>query len=54
MDDLGCDNMTAILICFLKGGSYEKLAAKCSMSPKQTNGKRNSSLRIFFQRMISK
>ena len=30
MGGLGCDNMTAILVCLLNEQSYEELAAKCS------------------------
>ena len=30
MGGLGCDNMTAIIVCLLQGGSYSDLAAKCS------------------------
>lgn len=30
MGGLGCDNMTAIIICLLQGGSYKDLASRCS------------------------
>ena len=30
MGGLGCDNMTAILVCLLNEQSYEDLAAKCA------------------------
>lgn len=31
MGGLGCDNMTVVLVCFLHGESYEKLAEKCKL-----------------------
>lgn len=30
MGGLGCDNMTVVLVCFLRGDTYEELANKCS------------------------
>jgi hypothetical protein len=33
MGGLGCDNMTVILVCFLNGESYKKLAEKCKLTP---------------------
>ena len=33
MGGLGCDNMTVVLVCFLNGESYEKLAERCKLSP---------------------
>ena len=30
MGGLGCDNMTVVLVCFLRNKSYEELAKKCS------------------------
>lgn len=30
MGGLGCDNMTAVLVCLLNGQSYEELAEKCA------------------------
>ena len=30
MGGLGCDNMTAVLVCLLNEQSYEELAEKCS------------------------
>ncbi|GAB6019447.1 tRNA methyltransferase ppm2 [Chamberlinius hualienensis] len=57
MGGLGCDNMTVILICFLNGGSYEELAAKCSrpshfsqnfiLDPQQQSSNRTSSTSTF-------
>ena len=32
MGGLGCDNMTVILVCFLNGQSYDKLAERCAIS----------------------
>ena len=54
VDDLGCDNMTVILICFLKSGSYEKLASRCGKITKLNNEKVKSSLRNFFERITNK
>ena len=31
MGGLGCDNMTATIVCLLQGGTYSELAAKCSL-----------------------
>ena len=33
MGGLGCDNMTVVLVCFLNGESYEKLADRCKLAP---------------------
>lgn len=33
MGGLGCDNMTVVLVCFLNGEPYEKLAERCKMAP---------------------
>jgi protein phosphatase PTC2/3 len=33
MGGLGCDNMTVILVCFLNGEPYKKLAEKCKLTP---------------------
>ncbi len=33
MGGLGCDNMTVVLVCFLNGEPYEKLAARCKLAP---------------------
>ena len=30
MGGLGCDNMTVVLVCFLRGNTYEDLANQCS------------------------
>jgi len=38
MGGLGCDNMTAILVCFLQEKSYEDLADRCSRIPKPLPG----------------
>lgn len=46
MGGLGCDNMTVVLVCFLNGESYEKLAEKCKLAPlplSQINNINNSS-----------
>ncbi|CAF0799842.1 unnamed protein product, partial [Brachionus calyciflorus] len=32
MGNLGCDNMTVVIVCFLNGEPYEKLAEKCKSS----------------------
>lgn len=32
MGGLGCDNMTVVIVCYLNGESYEKLAEKCKSS----------------------
>lgn len=32
MGGLGCDNMTVVIVCFLNGQPYEKLAEKCKSS----------------------
>ncbi|CAF0799821.1 unnamed protein product [Brachionus calyciflorus] len=37
MGGLGCDNMTVVIVCFLHGGTYEKLAEKCKLAPFTTN-----------------
>lgn len=45
MGGLGCDNMTVILVCFLNGESYEKLAERCKLAPlplSQINNLNNS------------
>ncbi|XP_013403639.1 probable protein phosphatase 2C T23F11.1 [Lingula anatina] len=39
---LGCDNMTAILVCFLHGGTYEDLVLKCSRPRLPDVGEQNS------------
>jgi len=36
MGGLGCDNMTAVLVCMLHENSYEHLAERCSRIPKTT------------------
>lgn len=41
MGGLGCDNMTVVLVCFLNGESYEKLAERCKMSPLSLNEANN-------------
>lgn len=33
MGGLGCDNMTVVLVCFLNGEPYEKLAERCKLAP---------------------
>jgi len=33
MGGLGCDNMTVVLVCFMNGESYEKLAERCKLMP---------------------
>ena len=33
MGGLGCDNMTVVLVCFVNGESYEKLAERCKLAP---------------------
>lgn len=41
MGGLGCDNMTVVLVCFLNGEPYEKLAERCKLAPlplSQVNG----------------
>ena len=30
MGGIGCDNMTAVLVCFLHGGKYDNLVHKCA------------------------
>ncbi|RDD41057.1 putative protein phosphatase 2C T23F11.1 [Trichoplax sp. H2] len=40
MGGLGCDNMTVIIVCFLNGGTYEALAARCRSS-RAANGNEN-------------
>ena len=37
MGGLGCDNMTVVLVCFLNGEPYEKLAEKCKLAPMPLN-----------------
>ena len=34
---LGCDNMSVVLVCFLIGEPYEKLADKCKLNPLPIN-----------------
>lgn len=41
MGGLGCDNMTAILVCFLHEKSYEDLAERCSRIPQTTQSENN-------------
>lgn len=46
MGGLGCDNMTVVLVCFLNGEPYEKLAEKCKLAPlplSQLNNLNNNS-----------
>ena len=31
--DIGCDNMTVVLVCFLHGKSYSHLVSKCQQVP---------------------
>jgi len=42
MGGLGCDNMTVVLVCFLNGEPYEKLAERCKLSPLPSNQINNS------------
>ena len=42
MGGLGCDNMTVVLVCFLNGESYEKLAERCKLQPLPLNQVNNS------------
>lgn len=37
MGGLGCDNMTVLIVCFLNGEPYEKLAEKCRLHPMPLN-----------------
>ena len=41
MGGLGCDNMTVVLICFLNGEPYEKLAERCSLATNNNNNENN-------------
>lgn len=41
MGGLGCDNMTVVLICFLNGEPYEKLAERCSLATNNNNNNNN-------------
>lgn len=46
MGGLGCDNMTVVIVCFLNGEPYEKLAEKCKLAPlplSQINNLNNTS-----------
>lgn len=43
MGGLGCDNMTVVLVCFLNGEPYEKLAERCKLSPLPLNQINNNS-----------
>lgn len=43
MGGLGCDNMTVVLICFLHGGTYEELAAKCAVASITTENEGSTS-----------
>lgn len=43
MGGLGCDNMTVVIVCFLHGESYEKLAEKCKLSSSNQSYSQNGS-----------
>lgn len=46
MGGLGCDNMTVVLVCFLNGEPYDKLAERCKLAPLSqttTGGNANAS-----------
>ncbi|CAF0822886.1 unnamed protein product, partial [Brachionus calyciflorus] len=44
MGGLGCDNMTVVIVCFLNGEPYEKLAERCKSSLVLTNENINNKL----------
>lgn len=44
MGGLGCDNMTVLIVCFLNGKPYEKLAEKCRSNLVQSNDSVNNVL----------
>lgn len=43
MGGLGCDNMTVLIVCFLHGEPYEKLAERCRLNPLPLNSNNQNS-----------